>query len=110
MSPSVGQVAAASRAALQRSQLDAARIGSGSTVSKWTQPAERVVVDDYQLAIDHLEARLLELDARLVEIAQTEPYREHVGWLRCFRGIDTLTAILILAELHDFRRFQSRAR
>lgn len=28
-------------------------------------------------------------------------------WLRCFRGIDTLTAMLILAELHDFRRFQS---
>jgi transposase len=27
--------------------------------------------------------------------------------LRCFRGIDTLTAILILAELHDFRRFHS---
>jgi len=66
-----------------------------------------VVVDDYLLAIDHLEARLIELDARLTDIAQTEPYREPVGWLRCFRGIDTLTAILILAELHDFRRFQS---
>ena len=74
---------------------------------QWTQPAERVVVDDYQLAIDHLEARLIELDARLTEVAQTEPYREPVGWLRCFRGIDTLTAILILAELHDFRRFHS---
>jgi len=73
----------------------------------WAQPAERVVVDDYQLAIDHLEARLIELDARLSEIAQTDPYREPVGWLRCFRGIDTLTAILILAELHDFRRFPS---
>jgi transposase len=73
----------------------------------WAQPAERVVVDDYLLAIDHLEARLIELDARLVEVAATEPYREHVGWLRCFRGIDTLTAILILAELHDFRRFPS---
>jgi transposase len=72
---------------------------------EWTQPAERVVVDDYLLAIDHVEARLLELDARLTEIAQTDPYREPVGWLRCFRGIDTLTAILILAELHDFRRF-----
>ena len=36
-----------------------------------------------------------------------EPYREPVGWLRCFRGIDTLTAMLILAELHDFRRFAS---
>ena len=74
---------------------------------EWTQPAERVVVDDYLLAIDHTEARLLELDARLTEIAQADPYREPVGWLRCFRGIDTLTAILILAELHDFRRFHS---
>ena len=73
----------------------------------WTQPAERVVVEDYLLAIDHVEARLIELDARLTDIAQTEPYCEPVAWLRCFRGIDTLTAILILAELHDFRRFQA---
>ncbi len=74
---------------------------------EWAHAAERVVVDDYLLAIDHLEARLIELDARLTAIAATEPYREPVAWLRCFRGIDTLTAILILAELHDFRRFQS---
>jgi transposase len=74
---------------------------------EWTQPAEHIVVDDYLLAIDHLEARLIEFDARLTEIAQRDPYREPVGWLRCFRGIDTLTAILILAELHDFRRFHS---
>jgi transposase len=73
----------------------------------WTQAAERAVVDDYLLAIDHTEARLVELDARLAEIAEHEPYREAVGWLRCFRGIDTLTAMLILAELHDFRRFAS---
>ena len=26
-------------------------------------------------------------------------------WLRCFRGIDTLTAMLLLAELHDVQRF-----
>jgi transposase len=74
---------------------------------EWPHAPERVVIDDYRLAIDHLEARLIELDARLTEIAQTEPYRTPVGWLRCFRGIDTLTAILILAELHDFRRFQA---
>jgi transposase len=73
----------------------------------WTHVAERAVVDDYLLAIDHIEARLGALDARLAEIAETEPYREAVGWLRCFRGIDTLTAMLILAELHDFRRFAS---
>ena len=73
----------------------------------WAYAAERTVVDDYLLAIDHTEARLLELDARLAEIAERAPYREPVGWLRCFRGIDTLTAMLLLAELHDFRRFRS---
>src|SRR5687767_4186075 len=73
----------------------------------WTHAAERAVVDDYLLAIDHTAARLLALDARLAEIAGTEPYREPVAWLRCFRGIDTLTAMLILAELHDMRRFPS---
>ena len=73
----------------------------------WAHVAERAVVDDYLSAIDHTEARVIELDARLAEIAERAPYREPVGWLRCFRGIDTLTAILILAELHDFRRFAS---
>jgi transposase len=73
----------------------------------WPHAAERTVVDDYLLAIDHTEARLIELDARLAEIAKSEPYRTPIGWLRCFRGIDTLSAMLILAELHDFRRFVS---
>jgi transposase len=73
----------------------------------WTHAAERAVVDEYLLAIDQTEARLQELDTTLAEIAETETYREPVGWLRCFRGIDTLTAMLILAELHDVRRFAS---
>jgi transposase len=84
-----------------------ARTASGSIASNGRTPPERAVVDDYLLAIDHTETRLLELDARLAEIADRDPYREPVGWLRCFRGIDTLTAMLILAELHDFRRFAS---
>jgi transposase len=74
---------------------------------EWAHPAERVVVEDYLLAIDHLEARLGALDARLGAIAETAPYQEAVGWLRCFRGIETLTAMLILAELHDFCRFET---
>jgi transposase len=74
---------------------------------QWAHVAEQGVVDDYLLAIDQVEARLMELDAAVQELADSEPYREAVGWLRCFRGIDTLTAMVILAELHDFRRFQS---
>jgi transposase len=74
---------------------------------QWEHAAEQRVVDDYGLAIDQLEARLAELDAALQALAASEPYREAVGWLRCFRGIDTLTAILIVAEWHDFQRFRS---
>jgi transposase len=73
----------------------------------WPHAAERAVVEDYLLAIDQTETRLGELDAQLAELATQAPYLEPVGWLRCFRGIDTLTAMLILAELHDFRRFGS---
>lgn len=73
----------------------------------WTHAAARAVVEDYLLAIDHTEARLAALDAELQALAETEGYRERVGWLRCFRGIDTLSAMILLAELHDFRRFAS---
>ena len=74
---------------------------------EWGQATTGVVVNEYLLAIDQVEARLTEMDAALTAIAETAPYAEPVGWLRCFRGIDTLTAILLLAELHDFRRFHT---
>jgi len=59
------------------------------------------------VGVEQLGVRLQELDRQLEEIAQTQPYREPVGRLRCFRGIDTLTAMVILTELHDIRRFRS---
>jgi len=71
------------------------------------QRAAQATLEEYLLGIEQLETRLQELDATIGEIACAEVYRERVGWLRCFRGIDTLTAMMILAELHDFRRFTS---
>jgi transposase len=71
----------------------------------WPHAADQTVMEDYLLAIDHTEARLRALDQQIAAIAATEPYCTPVGWLRCFRGIDTLSAMLILAELHDVRRF-----
>jgi len=69
--------------------------------------ADQGVFGDYLLAIEQLEERVRTLEAQLAEAAQRDPYREPVGWLRCFRGIDTVTAITLVAELHDFRRFRS---
>ena len=71
----------------------------------WTHPADQLVIRDYCLAMDHLVGRLAELDRALEEISQTPPYRGPVGALRCFRGIDTVIAMTLLAELYDVRRF-----
>ncbi len=63
--------------------------------------------DSYFLAVQQLEERQQQLDARLAEFGAQEPYREPVAALRCFKGIDTVTAVCLVAELHDFRRFHS---
>lgn len=72
---------------------------------EWPHPAERHVVTDYRCAIVQIETRLRELDRRLEEIASAPPYTAAVAALRCFRGIDTVSAIMLLAELHDVSRF-----
>lgn len=72
---------------------------------EWAYSAERYVVADYRLALAQLDARLREIDRQLEEIAGQAPYAAPVAALRCFRGIDTVSAITLLAELHDFRRF-----
>jgi len=69
--------------------------------------AERVMFEDYLLAVEQVEARKRLLEQHLEDLAHESRYAEPVAWLRCFRGIDTVTAITLLAELHDFRRFRS---
>ena len=70
------------------------------------EPAQ-VVFDDYLLAIEQLEERVKGLDEKIVGVSQKAPYAEPVGYLRCFRGIDTVTAMTIVSELHGFERFRS---
>jgi transposase len=71
----------------------------------WAHLAERHVILDYHLAMTQVETRLAALDQHLEEIAATPPYVAAVSALRCFRGVDTLIAMTVLAELHDPRRF-----
>lgn len=67
--------------------------------------ASQTVFDDYLSAIELLEQRMRGLETRIEEISVEEPYREPVGWLRCFRGIDTVSAMILVTELHGFDRF-----
>ena len=69
--------------------------------------AEQIMFEDYLLAVEQAEARRRSLEVHLEDLAREPRYAAAVGWLRCFRGIDTITALTLLAELHDFRRFRS---
>jgi transposase len=68
---------------------------------------DRVVFAEYRLAIEQAERRLQEMDKQLAAAAQLPLYRDHVAWLRCFRGIDTTIAMIFVAELHGVERFDS---
>jgi transposase len=57
-------------------------------------------------ALEQALAHQAELDQAVAALAQEAPYLEPVGWLRCFRGLDTLSAMILVAEIVDFHRFQ----
>jgi transposase len=69
--------------------------------------SDRAVLGDYLLAIDQLEERLKALEQQLTLAAEHPAFREPVGWLRCFHGIDTVTALTLVVELHGIGRFAS---
>ena len=53
----------------------------------------------------YIRARLAALDKQIEEIARSEIYAPSVKKLRAFKGIGTLIAMLLIAEITDFRRF-----
>jgi transposase len=59
----------------------------------------------YLRAVDEIEARLRDVEMDLRALLTLEPLQARVQRLRCFRGIDDLTALTIAAELGDARRF-----
>jgi len=61
-------------------------------------------------AVDEAVARLRSVEQDLRTLVDLEPLRPRVRRLRCFRGIDDLTALTIAAELGDPRRFSSAPR
>jgi transposase len=71
------------------------------------QPKLRTVFEEYHSEMEHCLQRVQSLDKQVQQLAQSEPYRVAVAARRCFRGIDTLTAITLLTEIFEFGRFDS---
>lgn len=72
-------------------------------VLQW--PAAQATMLDVQGAIDALMHRRDALDREVLALLPASPWAVQAGRLRCLRGIDTLTAVGLCAEIGDFERF-----
>ena len=71
----------------------------------WPLPALTQTYEAYVRTVDEAIARLRIVERQLQDLVLIEPLRTRVQRLRCFRGMDDLTALTIAAELGDPRRF-----
>jgi transposase len=69
------------------------------------QPAAQATLLDARGAVDALVHRRDALERRIVALLPDSPWATQAGRLRCLRGIDTLTAAGLCAEIGDFERF-----
>ncbi len=65
------------------------------------------VFENYFNEMIYCIGRLEALDKEVELLADSAEYKEIVGLLRCYHGIDTLTAITIITEIFEFGRFES---
>lgn len=72
-------------------------------------PTLQHTFEAYLQALEEVEARLAALTQQVTDLAHQAPYRILVQYLRCLKGIDTLSAVTIAVEAQEFRRFD-RAR
>ncbi|MEJ7569187.1 MAG: hypothetical protein WKF41_13085 [Gaiellaceae bacterium] len=76
---------------------------------RFEHPAEQITFDSYLHAVDLVDVRIEQLERAIRETSEQNPWRELVARLRCLRGIDTLSALGLVAEIGDFDRFGSAA-
>lgn len=74
---------------------------------EFSEPILKEVFDSYFTEMQHCMQRLESLARQVEQLAESEPYKEIVGLLKCFHGIKTLTAISIITEIFNFGRFAS---
>jgi transposase len=74
---------------------------------KFEQKMEQQTYEEYIDEILRLEDKIGRIDKAIEETAGRLEYAEKVRKLRAFRGIDYLTALSLVVEIGDFKRFPS---
>lgn len=80
-----------------------------ATVELEQVPAQATLCD-YRGAVEALLHRKAELERQIAAAIPDSPWAREVGRLRCLRGVDTLTAVGLCAEIGDFARFAKAGR
>lgn len=70
-------------------------------------PCEQLVLEEHLEGVRSLELRRARLDAAIAERSAGADLAPTVSALRCLRGISTVTAFSVAAEVGDFARFGS---
>ena len=73
------------------------------------QPASQRALEDYRGAVSALMIRREQLEAEIARALPESPWAQTARRLMCLRGIDTLTAAGLCAEIGDFHRFRHPA-
>lgn len=73
---------------------------------KFESPILQRTFEAYLRAREEVDARLALLDQQVQDLAGEAAYKTPVAYLKCLKGIDTLSAITILVEARGFRRFE----
>lgn len=68
---------------------------------------DQSVLDRHIALLDAKLGLLADFDEQITELSRAPELREPVGRLRCLRGIDTLSAMVLVTEIGDARRFGS---
>jgi transposase len=69
--------------------------------------AQQQTFDTHLHALDLVDRRIEALEQAIAEATEQGPWRVLVAGLRGLRGVDTLTALALVAEIGDFERFRS---
>jgi transposase len=72
---------------------------------RFEEPAAQAAFDHLMGAASVRGAQLAAIEREIEQAALSGPLAEPVARLRAFRGIDTLTAVTVVTETCDFRRF-----
>jgi transposase len=73
-------------------------------------PLDQVVLKAHLSVLEHKQLLQTGLDQQIQMVSMEGPYAEPVARLRCLRGVDTLTAVSLVAEIGDIRRFETPRR